>query len=422
MSEEKKNLQKENPYAAALWMLDAAAEKISLNKNIWERLRHPRRCLIVTLPVMMDDGSLKIFEGYRVQHDYSRGPAKGGIRYHPDVTLEEIKALASWMTWKCAVVSIPFGGAKGGVRCNPKEMSRAEIERLTRRYASEILIIIGPDKDIPAPDVYTDARVMAWIMDTYSVAHGHSVPGVVTGKPIALGGTLGRKEATGRGCVFTTIEAAKILKMDLTKATVAVQGFGNVGYNAAQIFHESGAKVIAVSDSKGGIFNSRGFDPKKVLEAKEKGTSVCDYEDGDRITNEDLVTMECDVLVPAALENIITLKNAAKVRARIVVEGANGPTVPEADEILQSNGVLVIPDILANAGGVTVSYFEWVQNIQEFFWSEEDVNRKLGEIMVRSFNEVFKMARDHKVTPRLGAYMLAVGRVAEAIELLGLYP
>jgi glutamate dehydrogenase/leucine dehydrogenase len=403
-------------------MLDAAAEKISLNKNIWERLRHPRRCLIVTLPVMMDDGSLKIFEGYRVQHDYSRGPAKGGIRYHPDVTLEEIKALASWMTWKCAVVSIPFGGAKGGVRCNPKEMSRAEIERMTRRYASEILIIIGPDRDIPAPDVYTDARVMAWIMDTYSVAHGHSVPGVVTGKPIALGGTLGRKEATGRGCVFTTIEAAKILKMDLTKATVAVQGFGNVGYSAAQIFHELGAKIIAVSDSKGGIFNPRGLDPKKVLEAKEKGTSVFDYEDGDRITNEDLLTLECDVLVPAALENIITLKNAAKVRARIIVEGANGPTVPEADEILQSNGVFVIPDILANAGGVTVSYFEWVQNIQEFFWSEEDVNRKLGEIMVRSFHEVFKMARDHKVTPRLGAYMLAVGRVAEAIELLGLYP
>jgi glutamate dehydrogenase/leucine dehydrogenase len=422
MSEERKNLPKENPYAAALRMLDAAAEKINLNKNIWERLRHPRRCLIVTLPVMMDDGSLKIFEGYRVQHDYSRGPAKGGIRYHPDVTLEEIKALASWMTWKCAVVSIPFGGAKGGVRCNPKEMSRAEIERLTRRYASEILIIIGPDKDIPAPDVYTDARVMAWIMDTYSVAHGHSVPGVVTGKPISLGGTLGRKEATGRGCVFTAVEAAKILKMDLTKATVAVQGFGNVGYSAAQIFHEAGAKVIAVSDSKGGIFNPRGLDPKKVFEAKEKGTSVFDYAEGDRITNEDLITLECDVLVPAALENTITLKNAAKIRARIVVEGANGPTVPEADEILQSNGVLVIPDILANAGGVTVSYFEWVQNIQEFFWSEDDVNRKLGEIMVRSFHEVFKLAREHKVTPRLAAYMLAVGRVAEAIQLLGLYP
>jgi len=422
MSEEKRNLQKESPYVAALRMLDAAAEKINLNKNIWERLRHPRRCLIVTLPVMMDDGSLKIFEGYRVQHDYSRGPAKGGIRYHPDVTLDEVKALASWMTWKCAVVSIPFGGAKGGVRCNPKEMSRAEIERLTRRFASEILIIIGPDKDIPAPDVYTDARVMAWIMDTYSVAQGHTVPGVVTGKPICLGGTLGRKEATGRGCVFTTIEAAKILKIDLTKSTVAIQGFGNVGYSSAQIFHEMGAKIIAVSDSRGGIFNSMGLDPKKVFDAKQKGASVLDYKEGDRITNEELITMQCDVLVPAALENVITLNNAAKLRARIVVEGANGPTAPEADEILQSNGVFVIPDILANAGGVTVSYFEWVQNIQEFFWSEEDVNRKLGEIMVRSFNEVFKMARDHKVTPRLGAYMLAVGRVAEAIELLGLYP
>jgi len=422
MTEERKNLPKGDPYAEALRMLDSAAEKINLNKNIWERLRHPRRCLIVTLPVMMDDGSLKIFEGYRVQHDYSRGPAKGGIRYHPDVTLGEIKALASWMTWKCAVVSIPFGGAKGGVRCNPKEMSRSEIERLTRRYASEILIIIGPDKDIPAPDVYTDARVMAWVMDTYSVAHGHSVPGVVTGKPISLGGTLGRKEATGRGCVFTTVEAAKILKMDLTRSTVAVQGFGNVGFSAAQIFHELGAKIIAVSDSKGGLYNPKGLDPKKVFEAKEKGASVCDYGEGDCITNEELLTLACDVLVPAALENVITLKNADKVRAKIVVEGANGPTAPEADEILQSNGVFVIPDILANAGGVTVSYFEWVQNIQEFFWSEEDVNRKLGEIMVRSFNEVFKMAWEHKVTPRLGAYMLAVGRVAEAIQLLGLYP
>jgi glutamate dehydrogenase/leucine dehydrogenase len=422
MREEKKNKQQENPYDAALKMLDAAAEKINLNKNIWKRLRHPRRCLIVTLPVMMDDGSLKIFEGYRVQHDYSRGPAKGGIRYHPDVTLDEVKALAAWMTWKCAVVSIPFGGAKGGVRCNPKEMSRAELERLTRRYASEILIIIGPDKDIPAPDVYTDAQVMAWIMDTYSVAQGHSVPGVVTGKPISLGGTLGRKEATGRGCVFTTIEAAKELRMDLTKSTVAVQGFGNVGVSAAQIFHEAGAKIIAVSDSKGGIYNPRGLDPKKVLAAKLKGSSVLDYREGDRITNEELITLQCDVLIPAALENVITLKNAPKVRAKIIAEGANGPTVPEADEILQSNGIFVIPDILANAGGVTVSYFEWVQNIQEFFWSEEDVNRRLGEIMVRSFHEVMKVTRDHKVTPRLGAYMLAVGRVAEAIEFLGLYP
>jgi len=417
-----KNLQKENPYTPALKMLDSAAEKINLNRNIWQRLRHPRRCLIVTLPVRMDDGSQKIFEGYRVQHDYSRGPAKGGLRYHPDVTLDEVKALAAWMTWKCAVVSIPFGGAKGGVRCNPKEMSRAEIERLTRRYATEILIIIGPDRDIPAPDVYTDAQVMAWIMDTYSVAHGHSVPGVVTGKPIALGGTLGRKEATGRGCVFTTREATKALDMDLTKSTVAVQGFGNVGYSAARIFHEVGAKIIAVSDSKGGIYNPKGLDPEKVLDAKQKGSSVLDYKAGDRITNEELITIKCDVLVPSALENVITLKNAAKVQARIIAEGANGPTAPEADEILQSNGVLVIPDILANAGGVTVSYFEWVQNIQEFFWSEEDVNRKLGEIMVRSFNEVFKIARDQKVTPRLAAYMLAVGRVAEAIQLLGLYP
>jgi len=422
MPKVERNLYKENPYAAALKMLDSAAEKINLNKNIWERLRHPRRCLIVSLPVMMDDGSLKVFQGYRVQHDYSRGPAKGGIRYHPDVTLDEVKALAAWMTWKCAVVNIPYGGAKGGVRCNPKEMSRGELERLTRRYASEILIIIGPDKDIPAPDVYTDAQVMAWIMDTYSVAHGHSVPGVVTGKPISLGGTLGRKEATGRGCVFTTMEAAKMLKMDLTKSTIAVQGFGNVGYSAAKIFHEVGAKIIAVSDSRGGIYNPRGLDPQKVFNAKQKGSSVMDYKEGDCITNEELLTMKCDVLVPAALENVITLKNAARVRAKIMAEGANGPTAPEADEILQGNGVFVIPDILANAGGVTVSYFEWVQNIQEFFWSEDDVNRKLGEILVRSFDEVFKVASEHKVTPRLAAYMLAVGRVAEAHQLLGLYP
>jgi glutamate dehydrogenase/leucine dehydrogenase len=422
MAEKKRMNQPENPYDAALKMLDSAAEKINLDKNIVERLRHPRRCLMVSLPVMMDDGSLRVFEGYRVQHDYSRGPAKGGIRYHPEVTLDEVKALAAWMTWKCAVVNIPYGGAKGGVRCNPKEMSRAEIERLTRRYASEISIIIGPDKDIPAPDVYTDAQVMAWIMDTFSVAHGHSVPGVVTGKPISLGGTLGRKEATGRGCVFTTLEAAKVLKMDITQSTVAVQGFGNVGYNAAQIFHDLGAKIIALSDSQGGIYNSQGLNPKKVLQAKQKKSSVLDYKEGDRITNEELITMPCDVLVPAALESVITLKNAKKVRTKIVAEGANGPTVPGADEILQGNGVFVIPDILANAGGVTVSYFEWVQNIQEFFWSEEDVNRKLREIMIRSFNEVLKMTRDHKVTPRLGAYMLAVGRVAEAIELLGLYP
>jgi len=422
MAKGERDLPKENPYAAALKMLDSAAEKINLNRNIWERLRHPRRCLIVSLPVMMDDGCLKMFEGYRVQHDYSRGPAKGGIRYHPDVTLDEVKALAAWMTWKCAVVNIPYGGAKGGVRCNPKEMSRGELERLTRRYASEILIIIGPDKDIPAPDVYTDAQVMAWIMDTFSVAHGHSVPGVVTGKPISLGGTLGRKEATGRGCVFTTMEAAKMMKMDLTKSTVAIQGFGNVGYSAAKIFHEVGAKIIAVSDSKGGIYNPQGLDPQKVFNAKQKGSSVIDYKEGDRITNAELLTVKCDVLVPAALENVITSKNAAKIRARIIAEGANGPTAPEADEILQRNGVFVIPDILANAGGVTVSYFEWVQNIQEFFWSEEDVNRKLGEIIIRSFDEVFKVAREHKVTPRLAAYMLAVGRVAEAHQLLGLYP
>jgi glutamate dehydrogenase (NAD(P)+) len=422
MAENKRLNQPENSYASALKMLDHAAEKINLNRNIWERLRHPRRCLIVSLPIMMDDGSFRVFEGYRVQHDYSRGPAKGGIRYHPDVTLDEIKALAAWMTWKCAVVNIPYGGAKGGVRCNPKEMSRGEVERLTRRYASELLIIIGPDKDIPAPDVYTDAQVMAWIMDTYSVAKGHSVPGVVTGKPISLGGTLGRKEATGRGCVFTTLEAAKVLKMDITQSTVAVQGFGNVGYHAAQIFHDLGAKIIAVSDSQGGIYNSKGLDPRKVLQAKQKGASVLDYQEGDQVTNEELITMACDVLVPAALGNVITLKNAKRVRAKIIAEGANGPTVPEADEILQANGVYVIPDILANAGGVTVSYFEWVQNIQEFFWSEEDVNRKLGEILNRSFHEVLKMSRDHKVTPRLAAYMLAVGRVAEAIELLGLYP
>ncbi len=410
------------PYAQALAMLDTTADKINLNRGIWTRLRYPRRSLIVHLPVKMDNGSIEIFEGYRVQHDFSRGPTKGGIRYHPSVNLDEIKALAASMTWKCAVVNIPFGGAKGGICCNPKKMSRGEIERMTRRFASEISIIIGPDKDIPAPDVYTDAQIMAWIMDTYSVSKGHSVPGVVTGKPISLGGTLGRKEATGRGCVVTTLEAAKMMKMDLSKASIAVQGFGNVGFNAAKIFHQQGSKIVALSDSTGGIFNPKGLDPTKVLEAKQKGLSVMDYKEGEGITNEELITLDCDVLVPAALDNVITLKNVSKVRAKIVCEGANGPTAPEADEILQSNGVFVIPDILANAGGVTVSYFEWVQNIQEFFWSEDDVNRKLGEIMTGSFHEVMKIVEDRQVTPRLAAYMLAVGRVAEAIELLGLYP
>ena len=407
---------------AALRLFNLAAERLHLDPGIREKLRWPKRELTVHFPVRMDDGSIQVFLGYRVQHNVTRGPAKGGIRYHPDVTLEEVRALAALMTWKCAVVNVPFGGAKGGVRCDPKKMSLRELEGLTRRYTTEISVLLGPESDIPAPDVYTNAQTMAWIMDTYSMHKGYSVPGVVTGKPIAIGGSLGRKEATARGCVFTIQEAARELGLDLSRATAVVQGYGNAGSIAAVLLQELGVRVIAVSDSRGGAFNPKGIDPARVLDHKGKTGTAATFPEADRISNQELLELPCDILVPAALEGVITKENAPRIKARIMAEAANGPTTPEADPILFANNVFVIPDILANAGGVTVSYFEWVQNLEMLHWSEEDVNRRLREIMVRSFHEVKEIAVKERVDMRTAAYILAVGRVAEATLLRGVYP
>jgi glutamate dehydrogenase (NAD(P)+) len=407
---------------AAMRLFHIAADHLNLDPGIREKLKWPKRELTVHFPVKMDDGTIKVFVGHRVQHNLTRGPAKGGIRYHPDVTLEEVRALAALMTWKCAVVNVPFGGAKGGVKCDPKKMSLRELEGLTRRYTTEISLLLGPESDIPAPDVYTNAQTMAWIMDTYSMHKGYSVPGVVTGKPISIGGSLGRNEATARGCVFTVQEAAQHLGMDLGKATAAVQGYGNAGSIAAMLLSQLGVRIIAVSDSRGGAFNPRGIDPVKALEHKGKTGSVATFPEADRISNEDLLELPCDILVPAALEGVITRGNAPRIKARIMAEAANGPTTPEADPILFANNVFVIPDILANAGGVTVSYFEWVQNLEMLHWSEDDVNHRLKEIMVRSFHEVRDIAARERVDMRSAAYILAVGRVAEATLVRGVYP
>ena len=415
-------MTKENPFETAKQQIDIAAKKLNLDKDIVEWIKTPRRELIVNFPVKMDDGSIKIFTGYRVQHSIARGPCKGGIRYHPDVTLDEVRALATWMTMKCAVLNLPFGGAKGGVICNPKEMSKEELERLTRRYTSEISMIIGPERDIPAPDVYTNSQVMAWIMDTYSMNKGYSTLGVVTGKPLGLGGSKGRNEATARGCVFTIREAAKKMRIDLKKATAAIQGYGNAGSIAAKLLHEMGVKVIAVSDSKGGILNENGIDPVDVLKHKEKTGSVINHPRCKNITNEELLELECDILVPAALENVITSKNAHNIKAKIIAEAANGPTTPEADKILNKKGVFIIPDILANAGGVTVSYFEWVQDLQAHFWTEDEVNAKLENCMVESFNDVYEIHEKENVDMRMAAYMLALTRVADAIKTRGVFP
>jgi len=415
-------MTKENPFETAKQQIDIAAKKLNLDKDIVEWIKTPRRELIVNFPVKMDDGSIKIFTGYRVQHSIARGPCKGGIRYHPDVTLDEVRALATWMTMRCAVLNLPFGGAKGGVICNPKEMSKEELERLTRRYTSEISMIIGPERDIPAPDVYTNSQVMAWIMDTYSMNKGYSTLGVVTGKPLGLGGSKGRKEATARGCVFTIREAAKKMGIDLKKATAAIQGYGNAGSIAAKLLHEMGVKVIAVSDSKGGILNENGINPVDVLKHKEKTGSVINHPRCKNITNEELLELECDILVPAALENVITSKNAHNIKAKIIAEAANGPTTPEADKILNKKGVFIIPDILANAGGVTVSYFEWVQDLQAHFWTEDEVNAKLENCMVESFNDVYEIHEKENVDMRMAAYMLALTRVADAIKTRGVFP
>lgn len=412
-----------NPFETAKKQIDMASKYLNLETGIIEKLKHTKRELIVHFPVKMDDGKVKIFTGYRVQHNITRGPAKGGIRYHPDVNLDEIRALAMWMSWKSSVVNIPFGGAKGGVQCNPKEMSINELEHLTRRFTWEISLMLGPEQDIPAPDVYTNPQVMAWIMDTYSILKGYSVPGVVTGKPIELGGSLGRFEATGRGVVITSLEALKYLNKSIEGATVAIQGCGNVGGVAARHFHRLGAKVIAISDSKGGLYNEKGLNLERVLDCKARYSCfVCDKKEETEITNQELLELDCDILVPAAIENQINKENASRIKAKIISEGANGPTTPEADEVLNDKGIFIVPDILANAGGVTVSYFEWVQNLQELIWSEEEVLDRLTRIMQRSFREVLEISQSRKIPMRTAALVLGIGRVAEAMRLRGIYP
>jgi len=412
----------QNVWQMAQRQLDEVASIIGLDENIHAYLREPKRVLAVSVPVGMDNGKLKVFEGYRVQHNLSRGPGKGGIRFHPDVTLDEVKALAMWMTWKCALANIPFGGAKGGVICDTKSMSLKELEGLTRRFTSEISIIIGPEKDIPAPDVYTTPQIMAWIMDTYSMQKGYSIPGVVTGKPIAIGGSLGRDKATARGCLYVTNEAIKELGIKHDGARVAIQGFGNAGMYAAELMAADGYSIVAVSDSRGGVANPKGLDVGGLTAFKQETGTVTGFSGGERISNKDVLECDCEVLVPAALEKVITRENASRIRAKIVAEAANGPTLPEADQILHERGIMVLPDILANAGGVSVSYFEWVQDLQENFWEEDEINERLRRKMVRAFRETLEQAKKYKTDMRHGAYVVAVGRVAEATKLRGVYP
>jgi glutamate dehydrogenase (NAD(P)+) len=412
----------DNVWGMAQRQLDEVAKLIGLNESIHGYLRVPKRILEVSVPVRMDDGSFRMFAGYRVQHNMSRGPGKGGIRFHPDVTLDEVKALAMWMTWKCALVNIPFGGAKGGVICDPKHMSMQELENLTRRFTIEISVIIGPEKDIPAPDVYTTPQIMAWIMDTFSMQAGYSIPGVVTGKPISIGGSLGRDKATARGCLYVVDEAMHEIGREIREARVAIQGFGNAGMYAAQLMSQRGYHIVAVSDSQGGVADPHGLDVNRLMAYKLETGSVVGFKGAQRIDNKEVLEYDCDVLVPAALEKVITVENAPRIKARIVAEAANGPTMPDADAILFERGVMVLPDILANAGGVTVSYFEWVQDLQNNFWEEEEINERLKRKMVRAFREAYEQAQRHKVSMRMGAYCVAVDRVAEATKLRGLYP
>jgi len=401
---------------------DIAAERLAVEPWIIEKIKYSRREFSVRFPLRYDDDHTELLTGYRVQHNTLRGPAKGGIRYHPSVDLDEVRALAGWMTWKCAVVNVPFGGAKGGVTCNPSKMSQKEIERMTRRFIWEISPIIGPDSDIPAPDVNTNPQVMAWIVDTYSVFKGYTCPSIVTGKPIEIGGSLGRLKATSRGLLFVLREAAKLLNVDLSRSKVVIQGFGNVGYHVAELIEEFGTRVMAVSDVNGGILNESGLDPAKVLEHSQKTGSIAHFPESTNITNAELLELPCDILIPAAIEGQINRSNAGNIRAKIIIEGANGPTSPFADEILDDKGVYVIPDILANAGGVTVSYFEWVQNVQKLFWKEDDVNQGLDQIMTRAFHEVYEIHKKEKVNMRTAAYMLAISRVAAAKRLRGIFP
>ncbi len=414
-------LSEDNPYEAMMSRFDYAAGRLSLDPGLYKVLRHPEKQVIVSVPILRDNGEVEVYTGYRVIHNSSRGPAKGGIRFDQNVSLDEVKALAAWMTWKCAVVNIPFGGAKGGVICDPSQMSLMELEKLTRRYTSAIIEMLGPDSDVPAPDVNTNERVMAWVMDTYSMHKRHTVTAVVTGKPVEMGGSLGRREATGRGCMLVTRKALHRLGMPLQGARVAVQGFGNVGSIAAQLLAEQGARVVAVSDKTGGLYNAKGLDLASLQAWVREHRFLEGAPGADAITNEQLLTVDCDVLLPAALENVITSKNAADVKARIICEGANGPTTANADRILEEKGIFVIPDILANAGGVTVSYFEWVQDRGGYFWDLDTVNQRLERIMDGAFDEVAGMADRHGVNMRIGAYMLAMERVAAVHKLRGMY-
>ncbi len=411
-----------NPYDVAVSQFDQAADRLGISQAMRAILRKPKRELIVNFPVRMDNGDVEMFTGYRVQHNITRGPAKGGIRYSPYVSLDEVRALAMWMTWKCAVVGIPFGGAKGGVLCDPHKMSRTELERLSRRYATEISILIGPTSDIPAPDMNTNPQIMAWMMDTYSMHQGYSVPAVITGKPLAIGGSEGRLEATARGVRVVTQEAMRELGLQPERCSVVVQGFGNVGSITARLLYEIGCKVVAVSDISGGVYNPRGIDVPLALRYSREHGKLLGLPGTEAVTNQELLELPCTILIPAALENQVTRENAPHIQARLIVEAANGPTTPEAELVLYDKGVTIVPDILANAGGVTVSYFEWVQDLQHFFWSEQEINQRLETIMTRSFAAVLQKSREQNTNLRMAAYLLAVARVAEATELRGVYP
>src|SRR5262245_6933112 len=408
-------------FSAMLQEFDGAAHILNLEPGIWKILTNPKRQIVVSCPVQMDNGEIEVFTGYRVQYNITLGPAKGGIRYHPGVTLDEVTALAAWMTWKCAVAHIPFGGGKGGVICDPTKMSRRELEALTRRYVAEIIDAIGPEKDVPAPDVNTNEQIMAWVMDTYSMHVGHTTTSVVTGKPVELGGSLGRREATGRGVMIATREAAKHLGVNLRGATVAVQGFGNVGGISAALLAEAGAKIVAVSDWKGGVYNKNGLDVPKLLAHVQKNKTVAGFTEADTLNPPDLFTLEVDVLIPAALENQITNENAPLIKARVVVEGANGPTTPEANRLLHERGIFIVPDILANSSGVTTSYFEWVQDRYGYFWTEKEVNERLESKMCEAFNAVLQTSLKYKVDMRTAAYIVAISRVATVTRMRGMY-
>jgi glutamate dehydrogenase (NAD(P)+) len=414
-------LNEENPFEAMMSRFDRAAELLDLEPGIYKVLRHPEKQVTVSIPVMLDNGEVEVFTGHRVQYNTARGPAKGGIRFDMGVTLEEVKALAAWMAWKCAVVNLPFGGGKGGVVCDPLKMSVGELERVTRRYTAGIIHMLGPDRDVPAPDVNTNERVMAWVMDTYSMHVGQTTTAVVTGKPIEMGGSLGRREATGRGCMFVTREALKHLGMPINGTTVAVQGFGNVGSIAAELLQQLGCTIVGISDRTGGYYNKKGIDVKAAVAHAKQHRSLEGFTGGDSITNEQLLELDVDVLLPAALENVITSKTAPNIRAKVICEGANGPTTAGADSILAERGIFVIPDILANAGGVTVSYFEWVQDRGGYFWDEKTVNQRLEQIMVQSFDAVLALSKQHKVDMRTAAYMLSISRVATVHKLRGIY-